>query len=44
MDWVYIVLAFLGGVLVTLLVVYFAAKYYGRIMGAIEKLGRSPPI
>ena len=44
MDWVYIVVAFLGGVLVTLLVVYFAAKYYGRVMRAIEEFGKRPPI
>ena len=44
MDWVFVVLALFGGVLVTLLMVYFTAKYYGRATRAIEEFGKKPLI
>lgn len=44
MDWVYIVVAFVGGVLVALLIVYLVAKQYTKIMRAIEEMGKRPLI
>ena len=44
MEWVYIVLAFLGGVLVAALVVYLIAKQYTKVTRAIEQFGKKPPI
>ena len=43
MDWVYLVLAFFGGVLVTLIVVYIAGKHYTKLGRAIEEFGKKPP-
>jgi len=44
MDWVFVVLAFFGGVLVTLLMVYFTGKQYTKVTHAIEESGKKPPI
>lgn len=44
MDWPYVVLAFFGGVLVTLLAVYFIGKQYTKVTRAIEEFGKRPPI
>jgi hypothetical protein len=44
MDWMLIVVAFSGGVLVTLLVVYFIGKQYTKVTRAIGESGKIPPI
>ena len=44
MDWIYIVVAFLGGILVAVLAVYVIGKQYTKVTRAIEELGKKPPI